>query len=119
MSKEISHDDLVYDFKGPTHSIIFGRYGGPMCSYGHMNNGEKTLQQVEEEQEKFKNDLREITSENPKHKSKKQSYTIKNVRTLYNSRQKLLIYLMIMQKLDLKPFTNQNKIKQKEQVLKY
>ena len=31
----------------------------------------------------------------------------------------LLIYLMIMQRLDLKPFTNQNKIKQKEQDLKY
>ena len=27
--------------------------------------------------------------------------------------------LMIMQKLDLKPFTNQNKIKQQEQGLKY
>ena len=32
---------------------------------------------------------------------------------------KLLIYLMIMQKLDLKPFINQNKIKQEEQDLKY
>ena len=32
---------------------------------------------------------------------------------------KLLIYLMIMQKLDLKPFTNQDKIKQQEQDLKY
>ena len=28
---------------------------------------------------------------------------------------KLLIYLMIMQKLDMKPFKNRNKIKQKEQ----
>ena len=90
MSKEISHDDLVYDFKGPTHSINFGKYGGPMYSYGHMRNGDKTLQQVEEEQEKFKNDLREISPENPKHKSKKQSYTIKNVRTLYKSRQKII-----------------------------
>ena len=32
---------------------------------------------------------------------------------------KLLVYLMIMQKLDLKPFTNQNKMKLKEQGLKY
>ena len=31
---------------------------------------------------------------------------------------KLLIYLMIRRKLDLKPFTNQNKIKQKERDLK-
>ena len=32
---------------------------------------------------------------------------------------KLLIYLMIMQKLDPKPFTNQNKMKQWEKDLKY
>ena len=48
MSKEISHSDLVYDFKSPTTSISFGKYGGPMYVYGHMKNGEK--QQVEEEQ---------------------------------------------------------------------
>ena len=32
---------------------------------------------------------------------------------------KLLIYLMIMQKLDLKPFTNQNKMKLRKKDLKY
>ena len=32
---------------------------------------------------------------------------------------KLLIYLIATQKLDLKPFTNQNKIKLKEKDLKY
>ena len=89
MSKEISHGDWVYDFKGPTPSINFGKYEGPMYIYGHMKNGEKTLQQLEEEQTKFKNWLREITSGNPKHKNEKQSHTIKNVRTLYDSRQKI------------------------------
>ena len=49
MSKEISHSDLVYDFKGPTPSINFGKHGGPMYIYRHLKNGEKTLQQVEEE----------------------------------------------------------------------
>ena len=32
---------------------------------------------------------------------------------------KLLIYLMVIQKLGLKPFTNKNKMKLKEQGLKY
>ena len=54
MSKEISHSDLVYDFKGPTASINFGKYWGPMYIYRHMKNSEKTLQQVEEEQKKLK-----------------------------------------------------------------
>ena len=92
MGKEISHNDLVYDFKGPTSSINLGKYGGPMYIYRQMKDVEKTLQQVEEEQrkKKLKNDLREIASGNPKHKSEKQSYTIKNVRNLYNSRQKII-----------------------------
>ena len=72
----------MYDFKDPTLSIIFGKYGGPMYIYGHEKNGETTLQPVEEEQKKLKNHLRGIKSGNPKHKSEKQSYTIKNVRTL-------------------------------------
>ena len=30
MSKEISHSDLVYDSKGPTPSMNFGKYGDPV-----------------------------------------------------------------------------------------
>ena len=43
MSKEISHDNLVYDFKGPNPSINFGKYRGPMYIYGHLKNGEKKI----------------------------------------------------------------------------
>ena len=53
MSKEIIHSNLVCDFKGPTPSINFGKYGGPMYIYQQMKDGEKTLQQVEEEQKYF------------------------------------------------------------------
>ena len=67
----------------------------------------------------MKNDLREITSGNPKHKSEKQLYTKKALELFMTRDKNLFIYLMIMQKLDLKPFTNQNKIKQQEQDLKY
>ena len=119
ISKEISHSDLVYDFKGPSPSIKFGNYGGPMYIYGYMKDGEKTLQQVEEEEKYFRKDLNQITSGNPKYKSEKQSYTIKNVRIFMTRDKKLLIYLMIIQKLDLKPFTNQNKMKLREKDLKY
>ena len=38
----------------------------------------------------LKKDLNEITSGNPKHKCEKQSYTIKNVRNLYDQRQKII-----------------------------
>ena len=49
MSREINYSNLVYDFKGPTPSINFAIFGGPMYTYSQVRNGEKTLQQVEEE----------------------------------------------------------------------
>ena len=52
ISKEISHNDLIYDYKGSTASINFGKYEGPMYIYGHIKNGKKTSQQVDEEQKK-------------------------------------------------------------------
>ena len=61
-----------------------------MYIYGHMKNGEKTLEQVQEEQKYFKKDLNQITSGNSNYKSEKQSYTIKNIKNLYNSRQKII-----------------------------
>ena len=36
LSGDINHNDLVYDFKGPSTSINFGKYGGPLYIYGHM-----------------------------------------------------------------------------------
>ena len=54
MSREINYSNLVYDFKGPTPSINFAIFAGPMYTYNQLKNGEKTLQQVEEEQKHFK-----------------------------------------------------------------
>ena len=30
MSREINYNRLIYDFKGPTSSISFSKFGGPM-----------------------------------------------------------------------------------------
>ena len=43
-----------------TSSISFNKFGGPMYSYNQLKNGDKSLQQVEKEQEDFKNNLSEI-----------------------------------------------------------
>ena len=67
-------------------------------------------------EKKLKNNLREIASGNPKHKSKKQSYTIKNVRNLYNSRQKIIDLLNDNAKK--KSSTNKKKTKTEETGLK-
>ena len=98
-SREINYNNLVYDFRGPTPSINFAIFGDPMYTYNQLKNGEKALQQVQEEQKYFKKDLNEITSENPKHKSKKESYAIKNVRNHYDSRQKIINLLNANEKI--------------------
>ena len=54
MRDKIDFDRLIYNFKGPTSSINFGKFGGPMYIYGHMKNGDTTLQQVEKQQKDFK-----------------------------------------------------------------
>ena len=61
---------------------------------------------------KIKSKLGEIRSGNPRHKLENQKDTIKNVKTFIIQGKKLLIYLMIIQKLDLTPFMKQNKVKQ-------
>ena len=90
MSRKIDNSNLVYDFKGPSNSINFTIFGGAMYTHNQLKKGEKTLQQVEEDQKIFKSELNEITSGNSKHKSDKQLYAIKNVKDLYNSRQKII-----------------------------
>ena len=53
MRDKIDFDRLIYNFKGLTSSINFGKFGGPMYIYGHMKNGDTTLQQVEKQQKDF------------------------------------------------------------------
>ena len=118
MSKEIDYGNFFYNFKGSTASINFTVFDGPMYAYNELKNGEKTLQQVEEKQKDFEKDLNEINSGNPKDKIEKQLYTIKNVKNLYNLRQKIIDLLNDYSKQDLEPYTKQNKIKQKEEDLK-
>ena len=49
-----------------------------MYTYNQLRNGEKTLQQIEEEQKDFKKDLNKIKSGNPRNKSEKQLYNEKS-----------------------------------------
>ena len=53
MSWEINYIRLTYDFKSPTSSISFSKFGGPVYTYDKFKNGEKTLQQIEKELKDF------------------------------------------------------------------
>ena len=50
MTEKIDFNNLTYNFKGQTASINFGKFGDPMYIYGHIKNGDITLQKVEKQQ---------------------------------------------------------------------
>ena len=43
MRDKVDFNNLIYNFKGPTSSINFGKFGGHMYIYGHKKNGDTTL----------------------------------------------------------------------------
>ena len=45
---------------------------------------------AEKDQEKFRREFGQIKSGNPRHKSEMQLYTIRNVKTLYDLKQKII-----------------------------
>ena len=111
--KELSRE---IDYK----KINFIKFKGPFNLFKKIRDGYVSLEMAEEDQEKFKQGFSQIKSGNSNHKSEMQLYTIKNVKNLYDSRQKIiLIYLIITQKLNLNLFIDQNMVKLREKDLKY
>ena len=91
LSKEIAYKNLNNNFSTKTSgSINFIKFKGPFSLFKKTKDGDISLEMAEEDQEKFKREFSQIKSGNPKHKSEMQLYTIKNVKNLYDSRQKII-----------------------------
>ena len=81
----------MYYFKGPYIAPInFIKHNGPLSIFKKIRDGYKTLQEIEEDQRKFKSSLGQITSGDPEYKDVYQKDVIKNTKNLYNSRQKVI-----------------------------
>ena len=117
LSREIDYKNLNYDFTAKASgSINFTRYKGPFSLFKKIRDGDISLEMGEEDQKKLKREFGQIKSGNPDHKSDKQLYTIKNVKNLYDSRQKIIDLFNSYSKIRSKA---QNKIKLKEKDSKY
>ena len=121
LRSKIDHKNLNFNFtrkaNGSTSCI---KHKGPFSIFKKIRDGDISLEMAEEDQEKFKREFSQIKSGNPKHKSKMQLYTIRNVKNIFMVRgKKLLIYLIITEKSNLKLFVDQNMMKLKEEDLKY
>ena len=91
LSREIDYKNLNYNFTTKASgSINFIKFKGPFSLFKKIRDGDISLEMAEEDQEKFKREFSQIKSGNPKHKSEMQLYTIRNVKNLYDSRQKII-----------------------------
>ena len=92
MAKEIDYNKVIYYFKGPHIAPINSiKHKGPFNVFKEIRDGDKTLKEIEEDQNKFKSSLGQITSGDPEHKEDYQNGAIKNAKNLYNSRQKVIV----------------------------
>ena len=82
--------NIVYS-KGPYISPInFIKHRGPFHIFKEIRDGDKTVQEVEEYQKELKLRLDQITSGDPEHKDYYQKDAIKNIKNLFNLRQKVI-----------------------------
>ena len=68
----------------------FIKFKGRFTLFKKIKDGDISLGMAEEGQEKFEREFSQIKSGNRKQKSEMQLYTIKNVKNLYDSRQKII-----------------------------
>ena len=91
LSREIDYKILNYNFTTKdSGSINFIKFQGPFSLFKKIRDRDRSLEMAEENQEKFKRELGQIKSGNPKHKSEMLLYTLKNIKNLYGSRQKIV-----------------------------
>ena len=91
LSREADYKNLNYYFTTKASgSINFTGYNGPFSLFKKMRDGDIAINGRRRSKKKIKREFRQIKSGNPDHKSDKQLYTIKNVKNLYDSRQKII-----------------------------
>ena len=88
---ETNYNKSIYYFTTPgIAQKSFIKLKGPFNTFKGIRDGDKTLQEKEEDQKKLKLSLGELTLGNPKYKWKHQLDTIENVQSIYDSRQKVI-----------------------------
>ena len=88
--KPVDFNDLICCYKGSNEPINFNEYKGMMNIFKNIHSGDKTLEDIEQEQNNFKKEINIIKQGNPKKRSEKQKETIDNIENLYKSRQEVV-----------------------------
>ena len=85
--KKVNSNDLIYKYKGSTVNVKFNEFYNALNIINKLPNGEISLADVTNNQEKFKSNLGEIKRGNAKKKrSKEQKNALYNIEMLYKAR---------------------------------
>ena len=68
----VDFNNLIYYYKGSNEPISFKEYNGMMNIFKSIHSSDKTLEDIEQEQNKFKKEITIIKQGNPKKRSEEQ-----------------------------------------------
>ena len=86
LDKRVNSDDLIYRNKGNTADEKFDKYENALNIINKIQNGEISLADVKDNQEKRKTYLGEIKKGNKKRRLKEQKNTLHNIEMIYKER---------------------------------
>ena len=108
-SHKIDFNNLKYTFKDRNNAPIdFIGFKGQLHTFKIIHDGDITLEDVEKDQIKLKSDLGHIRQGNPKNRSEEENNVINSVTNLMNQEKMLSKCLIIMLKIWIQIFANQN-----------
>ena len=71
-NKPADFNNLIYYYKGSNEPINLSEYKGMINIFKSIHSGDKTLEDIEQEQNEFKKEIAIIKQGNPKKRSEKQ-----------------------------------------------
>ena len=88
LEENVNSDDLIHRCKGNTADLKFDKFDNALNIINKLQNGEMSLADVKNNQEKFKSYLGEIKKENKKHRSKEKKKTLCTTLKCFTKQQK-------------------------------
>ena len=112
----VDYNNLKFEYVGPTKDVSFYEYKDSKELFNAIKNNQIKFSEVKNKQNEFLNKLSNIKIGK---KTPEQKEVINNLEKFYNSREEVINFLETILKSYLMLITMQNKMKLKEQDLKY
>ena len=112
----VDHNNLKFEYVGPTKDVSFYEYMDSKELFNAIKNNQIKFSEVKNKQNEFLNKLSNIKIVK---KTIEQKEVINNLNKFYNSREEVINFLEIILRCCLMQITMQNKMKIREQDLKY